>query len=386
MATNLESHSSGRYQLLDQLRPEELVALESDIKKRGVLVPVELDEEGNILDGHHRAEIADRLGIPYETLVRRFDSEEAKREHVVMINLARRHLDPIRWGRAFDQLLAVRGVKRGRGARNDGTSLTIREVAGELGVDPKTAEWRLAQADAYVALNAEARGRIDDGDATLQQVRREQKEQARAARRQENQRLVEAAPTLKEALGTAKFSTIVVDPPWDPADEGEAHGEGLFGRRTPPYATMPIEDIRNLSVGTYADANCHIYLWITNRSLFKGETLLEAWGFRYVTALTWVKRSYGMGSYFRGATEHALFGVRGSQPLQRHDVGTWFEAPRGPDGHSSKPAEFFELVESCSPGPYLEVFARGQRDGWVCWGAEAASAATTDGEAGASGD
>jgi N6-adenosine-specific RNA methylase IME4 len=77
-----------------------------------------------------------------------------------------------------------------------------------------------------------------------------------------------------------------------------------------------------------------------------------------------------MGNYFRGQTEHALFGVKGSQMLKRQDVGTFFNAPRGPRGHSSKPAEFYSLVESCSPGPYLEMFARDEREGWTVWGAE----------------
>jgi len=76
-------------------------------------------------------------------------------------------------------------------------------------------------------------------------------------------------------------------------------------------------------------------------------------------------------SKMRTVTEHLLFGVRGSQPLNRKDVGTWFSAPRGPLGHSSKPVEFYDLVESCSPGPYLEMFARGNRPGWVSWGADA---------------
>jgi N6-adenosine-specific RNA methylase IME4 len=75
-----------------------------------------------------------------------------------------------------------------------------------------------------------------------------------------------------------------------------------------------------------------------------------------------------MGNYFRGQTEHVLFGVKGSQPLKRKDVGTVFEAYRGPAGHSSKPPAFLELVESCSPGPFLEMFSRSSRPGWVAWG------------------
>ena len=81
------------------------------------------------------------------------------------------------------------------------------------------------------------------------------------------------------------------------------------------------------------------------------------------------KPAFGMGNYFRSQSEHVLFGVKGSQPLLRNDVGTVFNFDR-PKEHSTKPEEFFSLVESCSPGPYLEIFARRNREGWSCWGNE----------------
>jgi N6-adenosine-specific RNA methylase IME4 len=133
---------------------------------------------------------------------------------------------------------------------------------------------------------------------------------------------------------------------------------------------MPLDDIVALPVVERAAKDAHLYLWITNRSLPKGFDLLRAWGFRYVTCLTWCKPSIGMGNYFRGSTEHLLFGVRGSLPLNRKDAGTWFAAKRGKGGHSSKPVEAYELIESCSPGPYLELFARATRKGWKGWGSD----------------
>ena len=174
--------------------------------------------------------------------------------------------------------------------------------------------------------------------------------------------------TVRDALaltGGAEYQTIVIDPPWDWGDEGDVN---QFGRAKPTYATMPIDEIAALPVGEIADDNAHLYLWITNRSLPKGFALLDAWGFRYVTMLTWVKPSFGMGNYYRGSTEQILFGVRGSLPLLRHDVGTHFEAPRGARGHSAKPDEFYRLVETCSPGPRIDMFARSERLGWTVWG------------------
>jgi N6-adenosine-specific RNA methylase IME4 len=88
--------------------------------------------------------------------------------------------------------------------------------------------------------------------------------------------------------------------------------------------------------------------------------------------LTWGKKSFGLGNYFRGQSEHILFGVKGSQMLKRKDVGTMLpQWERGKGGHSSKPEEVYALIESCSPGPYLEMFSRTDRKNWTRWGADA---------------
>ena len=190
-------------------------------------------------------------------------------------------------------------------------------------------------------------------------------EKKREKKRQENAEKVADAQKPEDLVGL--FTTIVIDPPWDWGDEGDVD---QLGRARPDYATdkWPIEQIRKLPVAKLSASDAHLYLWITNRSLPKGFTLLDAWGFRYVTMLTWAKPSFGMGNYFRGQTEHVLFGVRGSLSLKRKDVGTLFKTSRPRRKHSTKPPEFLELVESCSHGPYLEMFSRLERDGWTTWG------------------
>ena len=192
------------------------------------------------------------------------------------------------------------------------------------------------------------------------------KEQNREATRDENRALVASATKATERAEGKTYPTIIIDPPWDWSDEGD---QDQYGRARPTYATMTIQQITDLPVAELSKKNAHLYLWITNRSLPKGFALLEAWGFRYVTCLTWCKPSFGMGNYYRGSTEHILFGVRGSLPLLRNDVGTWFEADRS-KRHSAKPQEFYDLIETCSPGPWLEMFARNERPGWTTWGAE----------------
>lgn len=189
------------------------------------------------------------------------------------------------------------------------------------------------------------------------------KEEQREALRQENRNKILMADNPEKLSGV--YSTIVIDPPWDWGDEGD---KDQLGRAKPDYHTMTIDELLDLPVNNLSDDNAHIYLWITNRSLPKGFQLLDRWGFRYITALTWVKPYFGMGNYFRGQTEQVLFGVKGSLPLKRKDQGTVFHAERGPNGHSSKPVEFYDLVESCSPGPYLEMFSRANRNDWTHWG------------------
>jgi N6-adenosine-specific RNA methylase IME4 len=210
--------------------------------------------------------------------------------------------------------------------------------------------------------------KVDPAQAAKTPIKRKAKDAERQQKRDENAAKVVAVPNLS-TVG-AVFPTVVIDPPWAWEDEGD-HEQLGRGRHT--YKPMTFEELLAFPVGARAADNSHLYLWITNRSMPKGFALMERWGFRFVTILTWVKPSFGMGNYFRGQTEHVLFGVKGSLPLLRKDAGTVFQAPRGPNGHSSKPVEFYDLVESCSPGPYLEIFSRSQRVSWVTHGEDGIS-------------
>lgn len=167
---------------------------------------------------------------------------------------------------------------------------------------------------------------------------------------------------------TGKYRCIVIDPPWEGKDSGD---KDPIGKGDPNYVTMSFDDIAKLPVADLVEPDdCHLYMWVTNRMLPKAFALLDGWGVRYITTLTWCKPSIGVGRYYRNNTEHVIFGIVGSRLLAKADVGTWFEAKReGP--HSTKPQEFYDIVESCSPGPRLEMFGRKQREGWTVWGAEA---------------
>ncbi len=180
------------------------------------------------------------------------------------------------------------------------------------------------------------------------------------------------------------YRTIVADPPWpyqvsdnpwlraSPTyrpNSWNSAGAGPFTAKR--YGSMTMEELKALVIP--ADDPAHLYLWTTNAFMCEAHELARAWGFKVNTICTWTKingegqvsRS-GTGYHFRGATEHWLFCVRGSLRTARRDLPTGFLWPRL--GHSVKPDAFYDLVESASPGPYLELFARRNRLGWDSWG------------------
>jgi N6-adenosine-specific RNA methylase IME4 len=159
-----------------------------------------------------------------------------------------------------------------------------------------------------------------------------------------------------------RYSTILADPPWATRSQ-----LGEFGARR-HYPLMSVDDIRRLRVTDLAADNAHLWLWVTNADWHEQLSVMEAWGFTYKSCLTWVKPYFRLGSYLRNQTEHLLLGVRGRLPMEFRSQGSWFYAPV--QEHSHKPEEQYAIIERCSPGPYLELFARRTRPGWDVWGNE----------------
>lgn len=350
---------------------DDYAALVADIAEHGQREPIWLHTDGRIIDGRNRYRACCDLGIVPECET--WDGKGSLIAFVVSLNLHRRHLTSSqRAVVALDILPMLEAeAKERQGQRNDLTSVKkLTDVEPQRATDQAAAmtgtnRQYVSDAKAIAQAAPDLLENIRSGETTITAAKREIKERKREERRETNRQIIETVPTVQEAVKFARFATIVIDPPWDWGDENDVD---QFGRARPTYKTMTIDELMALPVNDLADTDCHLYLWITNRSLPKGFMLLEEWGFRYITCLTWVKPSFGMGNYFRGQTEQVLFGVRGSQPLKRHDVGTVFQAPRGPNKHSSKPLAFMDLVESCSPSPYLEMFSRSSRHGWTTWG------------------
>ena len=414
-------------ELIPPLTTDERKQLEENILKDGIRDPLVV-WGGTLVDGHNRYEIARKHGLEYRMVEKEFRDEDEATLWIIDNQFGRRNLpdvDRIMLSQKRSGVLAEmakkrqlstlkqnqeprtdRFIKNDKSANLTGRDVNIQQkpapinktmteeepkkqpiptpvsapasvpkptpkpkpvhVQAEIAKMAGVSQGKVAQFEQIQKKKPELIKEIREGNMTIggayKEVKRQEKAAAQESKREENYEKVEKLESPLDAQGL--FQTIVIDPPWDWGDEGDVN---QFGRAKPEYHTMPISEIEGMPINKIADDNCHLYLWVTNRSLPKAFRLIEAWGFRYITCLTWVKPSIGMGNYFRGSTEQVLFAVKGSQMLKRRDVGTHFEAKRG-DGHSAKPDEFYSLVESCSYGPYIDVFGRKERDGWTVWG------------------
>jgi N6-adenosine-specific RNA methylase IME4 len=174
------------------------------------------------------------------------------------------------------------------------------------------------------------------------------------------------------------YGTVLADPPWRFANRtGKMAPEH---RRLSRYPTLTLPDIKALPVRTFVQPASHLYLWVPNALLPEGLEVMQSWGFTYKTSLVWYKvrrdggpDRRGVGFYFRNVTELILFGVRGSlrtlSPGRRQENIILSRKQE----HSRKPDALYDLIEQCSPGPYLELFARHPRPGWTQWGNESLS-------------
>ena len=174
---------------------------------------------------------------------------------------------------------------------------------------------------------------------------------------------------------SGQFGAILIDPPWRFANRtGKV---GPEHKRLHRYETMSFEEVAALPIASFARPRSHLYLWCPNALLLEALTIMKVWGFTYKTNIVWYKirqdggpDGRGVGFYFRNVTELLLFGVKGNlRTLQPGRTQVNVIMSRKGE-HSRKPIAVYDLITRCSPGPYLELFARGRMDGWTQWGDE----------------
>jgi N6-adenosine-specific RNA methylase IME4 len=349
--------------ILPKLPKEEYEALKESIAKEGLHYPIIVNPNGIILDGHQRYRICKELGIKPKVKIRVFKNPLLEKRFVIETNLLRRHLNDYQKAELAYPLLEIerelarqrqlsklkhvgKRVSLGSNEHNEqGKARDI--VAKKVGLSPITFQRAITIIE---KVPEELKEKVRRGKVSIayayEMVRRKEKV---------------TVPPLPEG----KFNVIYADPPWE-------YYLPLRGSPDMHYPVMPVEEICKLRVPAAEDAV--LFLWATNPKLEEALRVMEAWGFKYVTNLVWVKDKFGTGYYFRGQHELLLVGKRGNLPVPE-------EQDRPPSVlfakvgvHSEKPAEVYEMIEKMYPNrkPYLELFARTEkgRPNWVHWGAK----------------
>jgi len=176
-----------------------------------------------------------------------------------------------------------------------------------------------------------------------------------------------------ENIENKNYKTILADPPWRFTNRtGKVAPEH---KRLNRYDTLSFDEIKEIPVQVVSEKDSHLYLWVPNALLLEGLEVMKAWGFKYKTNLIWHKvrkdggpDGRGVGFYFRNTTEMILFGIRGSQRTLAPGRSQVNIIRTQKQEHSRKPDGVYDIIEQCSPGPYLELFARGKRNGWDVFG------------------
>lgn len=370
------------YQYLPPLDAETRENLKQSLREQGVLVPIEKDEAGNTLDGHHRLSLCEELGITdYPVAIRVGMSESEKIRYTISINENRRRPDENNKkfaalklrddGRSLRDIAEMVGVSH-EAIRKwlptvnqvDSSEETPEEqrIVGRDGKSrpariPKTITARNAKEEqkAVAALNLIGWDKDDGETQTAGEIILEAKQA---------QREVMHSAKREQALPPGRFQVIYADPPW------RYENSGFDTSADAHYPTMAIEDICALPIDHLTTDTSILFLWATNPLLPEALRVLQSWGFEYKTNIAWVKEAgKGIGWFLKSKHELLLIGVKSNTPHPAERPESAFEAHRG-NIHSRKPKRAYEIIEAMYPGAKVELFARVARDGWSLWGNE----------------
>lgn len=371
-----------QFQILPPLSDDDYKALKADIAARGVMVPVEYDNDGNVIDGHHRVRICEELGIKqWPRLVRTYPDEAAKRTQARKLNIARRHLDT-----ASKRVLIEQELK-------ERPHVSDRAIAADLGVSHHTVgsardgletTGQIAQLDRRTGMDNKTRGSaaptrtlfVDDSEqgrkAALARAKDVRAETIEASRVDRVANIAEISKGNSE-LGTAqRYPVIYADPPWRYENPPMGGSNRSIENH---YPTMTLEEICALPVDGLATEDAVLFLWATAPKLAECMTVIEAWGFTYRTCMVWVKDKIGMGYHVRNQHEILLIAKRGEIPPPPPSARPSSVLSAARDEHSAKPPEFYLLIEQMYPDlSRIELFSRVGREGWAAWGNQAKAA------------
>lgn len=336
----------------------DIAALARSIEQLGLLHPIVITENGELIAGERRLEAFRLLGrseiptyvVNIEHLVLGEQAENAIRKDFTVeerVGIAEK----------VEKLLGER-----RGRPGEKLSKNLDNIRGKRTEDIAAQEAGFRNGETYrqakVVRNAalEDPARFAKPLADMNRTGRVHGPFRRVRIAKQSAEIRREPPPLP---GNGPYRVIVADPPWpyEKRDEDPSHRAAL------PYPTMSVEQIAGLRVAELAHDDCVLWLWTTNAHMLEAFEILAAWGFQQKTILTWVKDKFGCGDWLRGQTEHALLATRGRPTVQLTNQSTVLFAPMR--AHSEKPDEFYALVERLCPAPrYCELFSRRARPNW----------------------
>lgn len=356
------------YQVMPPLSETDYAALKADIQARGVLVPVEYDEDGNILDGHHRVKICEELGIDFPRYERTGYTEEEKWTHARQLNIARRHLtQEQRRTLIADQLrqtpeFSDRRIAEGLGVNHETVGAVREELTGRGEIrHVATVTDTLGRVQPAKKPKLTKSKLIDNSKAgkagAKERAREIRVEEAAEIRIEHQQRLASIV------VPDGTYETVVIDPPWDMEFIGRDVRPNQLALDYPPMTEAELVAYRE-TVEPRLAPNCHMFMWTTQRFLPSALRILDAWGLHYVLEFVWHKpggfQPFGLPQY---NCEFALYATRGTPEfIDLKNFNCCFSAPRLE--HSRKPDEFYDMVRRVTSGPRIDWFSREKREGF----------------------
>lgn len=362
--------------VLPPLDDDERAGLERMILAEGCRDPL-VTWGGILIDGHNRYAICTEHGLPFSTVEREFSSREAARIWMRENQNSRRNLNAawrIEMALADKADLAKVGAAKyqqtvGRPSKekslshgdSDKSPAPKHNTRAEIAAKSKTSTGQVAMAEVVRREDPEMWEQAKTGDITVtaayKEVKKKKKKEARAAEISQQREAIERG---EAKLPEGKFEVVVIDPPWAYGREYDPDGSRVAN----PYPEMSQSDLMALQPPFADDAV--VFLWTTHQFIWDAKALLDHWSFNYKATLVWDKEKIGMGSWLRMQCEFCLVGVRGKPVWQNT---TWRDVIREPRReHSRKPDTFYRMVEECTTGRRLEMFAREQRKGWGAFG------------------
>lgn len=358
--------------LIPPLTESEYSELEQSILTEGCREPLTV-WNNMIVDGHHRFEICQKYNIPFETKEINFETEDDAKIWIITNQLARRNIsDFTRIELALKRkeiLLAMGREKQKQTLKQYRDTVLLQDNKTDeephntrniLATEIKISPGYIAKAEQIIKqAPEELLDKLRKGDISISKAYEEIKKQQREAEIEEIREQIEAN---QFEPPTEKFDVIVIDPPWPYGTKYDANGR----RAASPYPEMQIDEIKAINLPSADD--CILWLWTTHKFMREAFGVLDAWGFRDVAILTWVKDRMGLGSWLRSQSEFCIMAVKGNPKVNLTNQTTVLYGKMRE--HSRKPDEFYQMVDELCNGRKIDWFSREKREGWFQFGAE----------------